>query len=284
MTSGNFTFTNERTYGTKQSCFGLLVDMRYILPRPDSGCHAEEQARIAVSYGLNPYYESTTEGFLLPPYKPGEFLFGLHSVGVHKQRLTVYDAFWDSIAAPTTKLTPKEAQRHCQKILGEITDAKYGRFASDNAFDSERIYHSSDHRLEEFVICPSSSYCDAKTLWAFIRDVTSGGQTQVGKVGHSKDIVNVTLLQNKVRIAVEDALTLYSSEYDPLKLVLEKGCRCVSKELSVDESHRLRDALGFFSSENKVDREGRTGRFGFDRTFSVPRDDSQRTSLDLRKE
>jgi hypothetical protein len=78
------------TYGcdleaeVQHGCLALIVDPRYVK-------YCGFESRLAVSFGRNPFSPEMVSGFVPPPYKPGEYLFGLHNVGVLENQLSLYD-------------------------------------------------------------------------------------------------------------------------------------------------------------------------------------------------
>jgi hypothetical protein len=126
-------------------CLAFVLDRRYL--DADEGA----EIRLAVSFGDNVVSPETEQGFLPIPVRPGRLAFGVHEVGISGDKLTVFDAWLDTIEAGDVT-EPAEAVVRAQAILDGMADARYFTLLSDPKDDQRTLKVSERFRLDEFEI------------------------------------------------------------------------------------------------------------------------------------
>ena len=126
-------------------CLALIVDPRYVK-------YCGFESRLAVSFGVNPFSSEMVGGFVPPPYKPGEYLFGLHNVGVVGNQLSLYD-MWMSSEQSTECVSAEYVLRTAERMLSQISDEEYRRQCSDKG-NVGALERSKAWLLEQMEIVP----------------------------------------------------------------------------------------------------------------------------------
>ena len=129
----------------QHGCLALIVDSRYVK-------YCGFESRLAVSFGKNPFSPEMVSGFVPPPYKPGEYLFGLHNVGVLGNQLSLYD-MWMSSEQSTERVSSEYVLRTAERMLSQISDGEYHRHCSDEG-NSGAPERSNVWLLEQMEIVP----------------------------------------------------------------------------------------------------------------------------------
>ena len=139
------------TYGcdmeaeVQHGCLALIVDPRYVR-------YCGFESRLAVSFGNNPFSPEMVSGFVPPPYEPGEYLFGLHNVGVLGNQLSLYD-MWMSSKAAIACVSAEYVLRTAEMMLRHISDEEYRRQCSDKG-NVGALERSEVWLLEQMEIVP----------------------------------------------------------------------------------------------------------------------------------
>lgn len=139
------------TYGcdleaeVQHGCRALIVDPRYV-----KCCGFE--SRLAVSFGRNPFSPEMVSGFVPPPYKPGEYLFGLHNVGLQGSQLSLFD-MWMISEQSAEGVSAEYVLRTAERMLSRVSDEEYRRQCSDKG-NVGTLERSAVWLLEQMEIVP----------------------------------------------------------------------------------------------------------------------------------
>lgn len=134
----------DRTADTHTRCSAFVVDPRYV--RADDG----EELRLGVSYGDNPFTEEMRGGFVPPPVLPGSHVYGIHVVGTRRDRIAMFDEWFDAREA-TGRETAAEVEARSRAILAGIPDGEYARVVAEDPSGGE-VLRSADRPIEAFEI------------------------------------------------------------------------------------------------------------------------------------
>jgi len=111
-------------------CLAFAVDGRWLKADWDP----DTKLRMGVSFGHNPFTPEMKTGFVPPPVRPGEFVFGLHLVATHARQLTLYDMWYDAREAGDCRDAALAFDRAAQ-ILAAIPDDEYLLMVSEKKCD-----------------------------------------------------------------------------------------------------------------------------------------------------
>jgi hypothetical protein len=147
MRINDFWRLHEPEDKTKQNvvrCLAFVLDRRFVE-------EDELEMRLGVSFGGNPFLPNVPRGFLPPPVRPGEYIFGIHVIGTKGNQVALFDQWFDAREAGKCK-TLEEAVEVANAILGEISNDHYVRDVCSDPEDAGTVQHSSRWLIEMFEI------------------------------------------------------------------------------------------------------------------------------------
>jgi hypothetical protein len=131
-------------------CLAFVIDRRYV---EDEGGF---ETRLAVSFGHPVVGPEGETGFLPVPGQPGEFVFGLHDVGIEGDELEIYDSWMDTLHAGGCT-DPAEAEAKARAILDAMSDEEYLTLVRQPRDDQRPLKVSRRYLLEDFAIAEPSA-------------------------------------------------------------------------------------------------------------------------------
>jgi hypothetical protein len=144
----------DSSKGDAGNCLAFVVDERYAtLPRDPP----ELQFRLGASFGHNPFTPKMACGFVPPPVRPGEYVFGVHVIGVQGNVLTIYDEWCDAREAPDG-VNAANAAEYARAILTAIPDDEYLLAVTEDPEDKASLQRSDHHDLAWFEIADGGAF------------------------------------------------------------------------------------------------------------------------------
>jgi hypothetical protein len=126
-------------------CLAFVIDRRYV-----EGEDGFEE-RLAVSFGHPVVGQEGQKGLLPIPGQPGEFVFGVHLIGIEGDKLGIYDGWMDTLHAGGCT-DAVEAETRGRAILDAMSDEEYLTLVRSSRDDQRPLKVSSRHLLEDFEI------------------------------------------------------------------------------------------------------------------------------------
>jgi hypothetical protein len=126
-------------------CLAFVIDRRYLGPPSRVEMH------LAMSFGHPVVGPVTEENYLRIPVHPGEFVFGLHSVGIKGNQMVVYFGWMDALDAGGCT-DPVEAEAKARAILDAMSDEQYIAIVRSSDTDQRPLKVSSRYLLEDLEI------------------------------------------------------------------------------------------------------------------------------------
>jgi hypothetical protein len=126
-------------------CLAFVIDRRYV---EDEGGF---ETRLAVSFGHPVVGPEGETGFLPIPGQPGEFVFGLHDIGIEGNELGIYDSWMNTLNAGGCT-DPVEAEAKARAILDAMSDEVYIATVRTSDNDQRSLKASSCYLLEEIEV------------------------------------------------------------------------------------------------------------------------------------
>jgi hypothetical protein len=130
-------------------CLAFVIDRRFVEAKDGF------ETRLAVSFGRPVVGPEGETGFLPIPGQPGEFVFGLHDVGIEGNKLGIYDSWMNALHGEGCT-DPVEAEAKARAILDAMSDEEYLRLVRQPRNDERPLKESSRYLLEDFEIAQPS--------------------------------------------------------------------------------------------------------------------------------
>ena len=126
-------------------CLAFVIDRRYLDPPLAVEMH------LAVSFGHPVVGPVREENYLRIPVHPGEFVYGLHTVGIKGNKMVVYFGWMDALDAGGCT-DPVEAEAKARAILDAMSDDEYIAAVRMSNDDKRPLKASSCYLLEDLEI------------------------------------------------------------------------------------------------------------------------------------
>lgn len=128
-------------------CLAFVTDRRYLGPPSRVEMH------LAVSFGHPVVGPVTEENHLRIPVHPGEFVFGLHSVCIRGNQMTVIFPFpWMNALDAGGCTDPVEAELKARAILDAMSDEVYIAIVRTSDNDQRSLKASRCYLLEDIEV------------------------------------------------------------------------------------------------------------------------------------
>ncbi len=141
------------SYEPEGRCLAFVIDKRYI-----DGIDGAEY-RLAISFGHNILLPETEQGLLRVHVQPGEFVFGLHTIGINRGQVSLLNKWWDTRDAGPRR-DAEQGESGARAELDAISDTDYVSYVAADGCDGP-IKASSRYSLEDFQIASTSLFDDA---------------------------------------------------------------------------------------------------------------------------
>jgi hypothetical protein len=139
----------DKTKENPVRCLAFVLDRRFVE-------EDELEMRLGVSFGGNPFLPNVPRGFLPPPVRQGEFIFGIHVIGTKGNQVALFDQWFDAREAGKCK-TVEEAVEVANAILGEISDDHYLMKVCSDPEGVGAVQNSNRWLIEKFEIVNGES-------------------------------------------------------------------------------------------------------------------------------
>jgi hypothetical protein len=126
-------------------CLAFVIDQRFLGPPSRVDMH------LAVSFGHPVVGPVTEDNYLRIPVHPGEFVFGLHSVCIRGNQMTVIFPWMNALDAGGCT-DPVEAEVKARAILDAMSDEVYIATVRTSDNDQRSLKASSCHLLEDIEV------------------------------------------------------------------------------------------------------------------------------------
>ena len=134
-------------------CVAFAIGRRYL----DCGDVPGLEMRLGVSFGDNPFTPEMATGFVPPPVRPGNLVFGVHLVANKDDKLTLYDQWDDAFEAGDCDNAPQAIER-AQEFLESMSDEEYLRVVRSSRDQKGPLKLSNRFRLEDFEVVEGEAF------------------------------------------------------------------------------------------------------------------------------